>query len=154
MFNKEKWSWGNKRLPTLGPLKGVFQLDRKHAKKCICGKITSHYRAKISVSQYIAQVKEVSKLIHSFIKYNDKGGFADLSVKKEDIHFLFVHQQEDDVVGDLVEPVELALVNTCQQVEPHYTYTTSTAMDMEHEEEVEYSSNHDIKIGYIDWVED
>ena len=152
--NKENWNWGNKRLTRLGPNKGVFQLDRKYGEKCIYGKITSHAQAKLLISQYIAQVKEVSKLIYSFIKYNDKGGFDDLSVKKEDIHFLFVHHKEGAIVGDSVEPAELALVNTCRQVDPHYTYTNSTAMDMEEEEEVEHSSDHDIEMGYVDYVED
>ena len=92
--------WGNKKLPTRGPKKGVFRLDQRYAAQCIYSKITSHAQAKLFISQYIAQVKEVSKLIYSFIKYNDDGGFADLSVKKEDIYFLFVHYQEGAIVGE------------------------------------------------------
>ena len=96
----------------LGTKKRVFRLDQRYAAQCIYSKITSHAQATIFISQYIAQVKEVSKLIYSFIKYSDDGGFADLSVEKVDIHFLFVHHQEGAIVGDTVEPAELALVNT------------------------------------------
>ena len=104
--------------------------------------------------QYIAQVKEVSKLIYSFIKYNDDGGFADLSVKKEDIDFLFVHYQEGAIVGEAVEPVELALVNTCQQVDPYYTYTNSTAMNMEDEDEDNGDGDtRDIEMVYLDYID-
>ena len=71
-------------------------------------------------------------------------------MRKEDIHFLFVHHQEGAIVGESVEQAELALVNTCRQVDPHYTYITSTAVDMEEEEEVECNVDHDINMGYVD----
>ena len=67
--NKERWNWGNKKLPTLGPKKGVFRLDQMYVAQCIYRKITSHSQAKLFISQYISQVKEASKLIYSFIKY-------------------------------------------------------------------------------------
>ena len=60
----------------------------------------------------------MSKLIYSFIKCNDDGGFADLSMKKENAHFLFVHCQDSAIVGDAIELAELVLVNMCQQVDP------------------------------------
>ena len=130
--NKERWNRGNKKLQTLEPKKGVFRLDQRYAAQCIYRKFTSHAQAKLFISHYIAHLKDVSKLIYSFIKYDDDGGFADLSVKKEDIHFLFFHHQEGASVVDTVEPAELAMVNT-YRVDPHYTYTNSTALDMEEE---------------------
>lgn len=155
IFNKERWNWGNKHLPRRGPNEGVFNLDKRYEKQCIYSKITSHAQAKIFISQYISQVKEVSKLIHSFIHYNDDGGFDDLSVKKEDIHFLFVHYREGTIDGDAVEPAELALVSTCRQVDPHYTYTNDTAVDMGNEEEIEVEHlddrvDLDIEMGYVE----
>ena len=152
--NKEKWNWGNKKVPRLGPNKGVFRVDKRYAAQCIYGKITSHAQAKLFISQYIAQVKEVSKLIYPFIKYNDVGGFTDLFVKKEDIHFLFVHYQAGAIVGDTVEPAEKALVNTCREVDPHYTYTNSKAVIMEEEEEVVYSFDRDVEMGHVSIVDD
>ena len=38
---------------------------------------------------------------------------------------------------------ELALVNTCRQVDPHYTYTNITAVEMEEEEEGVYDVDQD-----------
>ena len=152
--NKDKWNWGNKKVPRLGPNKGVFRVDERYAAQCIYGKITSHSQAKLFISQYIAQVKEVSKLIYSFIKYNDVGGFTDLSVKKEDIHFLFVHYQAGAIVGDTVEPAEKALVNTCREVDPHYTYTNSKVVIMEEKEEVVYSFDREVEMGRVSVVED
>ena len=99
-------------------------------------------------------MKEVSKLIYSFTKYNDNGGFTDLSVKKEDIHFLFVHHQEGAIVGDVAEPAELALVNTCRKVDPHYTYTNIKAVNMEEEEKGVYIFDRDIEMGDVNYVED
>ena len=52
-FNKEKWNWGNKYLPSLGLNKRVFELDQMYAKQCIYRKITSHAQAKLFISQYI-----------------------------------------------------------------------------------------------------
>ena len=105
----------------------------KYGHQSISNSITSHTKAKVFISQYLAMVKKVSNTIYYFIKYDDNGGFADLSVKKEDIHFLFIRHQDDAIVGDVVEPADLALVDTCRQVDPHYTYTNNENIDMEEE---------------------
>ena len=75
-------------------------------------------------------------------------------MKKEDIHFLFVHYQEGMINGDTVEPSEFVLVSTCRQVDPHYTYTNGTAVDMENEEDIEVEHlddrvDLDIEMGYV-----
>ena len=66
-------------------------------------------------------VRKVTKIIYSYIKFNDKGGFDTKSVQKKDIQFLFVRYVEGSFGGDVTEPAENALVNTCRQVDEHYT---------------------------------
>ena len=48
---------------------------------------------------------------------------------------------------------ELALVNTFRQLDPHYTYTDSTAVDMEEEEVGVYNIDPDIEMDHVDFVE-
>ena len=57
-------------------------------------------------------------------------------------------------MGDTVEPAELALVNKCREVDPHYTYTNSKVVIMEEEEEVVYSFDRDVEMGCVSIVED
>ena len=103
-------------------------------------------------------VKKVSNMIHYFIKYDDNGGFADLSMKKEDIHFLFIRHQEDAIVGNVVEPAELSLVNTCKQVDPHYTYTNNEDIDMGEEDKTDDvdcngGERYPVVMGYADYTD-
>ena len=55
-------------------------------------------------------MKELTKLIYSFIKFDESGGFEDKSVKKDDINFLFLRYVENAFSGDIIQPAEMALV--------------------------------------------
>ena len=44
-------------------------------------------------------------------------------MKKEDINFLFLWYLQDAFTGDVIQPAEIARVNMCPEVEPHYNYT-------------------------------
>ena len=92
-----------------------------YAKKSIYSSITSRTRARVFIAAYLSQVKEITKRIYSFIRFNDKGEFVDKSVKKDDIMFLFVRHVDSAFSGDVVQPAEIALVGVCRAVDPHYT---------------------------------
>ena len=69
-------------------------------------------RAKVFISAYASQVKELIKRIYSFVKFDESGGFEDKSVKKDDINFLFLRY-----AGDIIQPAEMAVVNMCREVD-------------------------------------
>ena len=97
-----------------------------YAKQSIYVSITSHTRAKVFITAYMSQVKELTKLIYSFIKCDDNDVFEDKSVKKDDINFLFLRYVENAFLGDIIQPAEMALINMCREVDSHFTYTVES----------------------------
>jgi hypothetical protein len=70
----------------------------------IYNSITSFKKANDFMTEYLRATKNISKLIYSYIKFGDKGGFDNKAVKKTDIQFLFVRYVEDAFGGEIIEP--------------------------------------------------
>ena len=93
-----------------------------YATNSICASITSHTRAKVSISGQTSQVRELTKFIYLFIKFDDNNGFEDTSVQKDNINFLFLQCIQNIFLGDIIQPAEIALVNMCRKVDSYFSY--------------------------------
>ena len=93
-----------------------------YAENAIYSKITSRAQAKIFIGVYLTQAKEIMKMIYSFIWFNEKGGFIDKVVKKDDIMFLFIRNVESVFSGKVAQPAEARLMSMCREVDQHYHY--------------------------------
>jgi hypothetical protein len=59
------------------------------------------------------------------------------------------------IEGDVVDPKKLALMSTCRQLDPTYTYINRTAVNVGDEEEIEVRHLDDrvdpgTKLGYVE----
>ena len=99
--------------------------------------ITSYTKANDFISEYMSMTRRVTKLIYSYIRFNDKGTFDNMSVQKNNIQFLFVRYVESAFGGEAIEPAENALVNTSRQVDQHYTYTIDNDVVPVHDDEMD-----------------
>ncbi len=93
------------------------------------GSIYKSIKSKAGVKEfygdYLRMATRASNLIYSFIKTKDEEGFDDKSAKKDDILFLFIRYVDGAWDDDVIEPAENALVNTCRQIDKHYTYAVT-----------------------------
>ena len=74
-----------------------------YGKGSIYGGLTSFARAREFLSKYLATAKMLSKHIYEFLRFGHAGkGFTNKSVKKEDIHFLFVRYYDEAFKGEKI----------------------------------------------------
>ncbi|KAL7548072.1 hypothetical protein ACHAWF_011358 [Thalassiosira exigua] len=91
-----------------------------YADGSIFATITSKSKSEAFISEYLAMAKKVSKILYSYVKAGDKGGFEDKSVIKDDVLFLFIRFVDGALDADKIVPAEEALVRACRGVDKHY----------------------------------
>ena len=97
--------------------KNGLKLKTKKAKKAV-------------IDNHIDFINEYGQMIRGWV--GDLGGFEDKGVHKMDVYSLFVNPVDgafEKTAEMVMAPVEEALVMSCTEVDPHYTYSAPTQND-------------------------